>query len=57
LASPISPHTWIDTIKITRMIKLIKIILYKFGLKMKLIYKKTKKKIKNFKNKKINLKH
>lgn len=39
------------------MIKLIKIILYKFGLKMKLIYKKTKKKIKNFKNKKLNLKH
>jgi hypothetical protein len=36
LASPISLHTWIDTIKIMRMIKLIRIILYKYGLRVKL---------------------
>jgi len=36
VASPISLHTWIDTIKIMRMIKLIRIILYKYGLRVKL---------------------
>ena len=36
MASPISLHTWIDTIKIMRMIKLIRIILYKYGLRVKL---------------------